>query len=80
MHIGLLNLCAIGSFGKLLASNSNRTYKMRISKQSSMSSYTTLTKINSNQPLYYPFTVNVNICGGTCNNIDAPYSQVYCSR
>ena len=69
-----LSLCTIGSFGRSLASNSKRTYKMCISKNRLCQGTRTLTKINSNQPLYYPFNVGVNICGGSCNVIDDPYS------
>ena len=36
----------------------------------------TLVNINSNQPLYYPFTFSVNKCAGSCNTIDDQYTQV----
>ena len=39
-------------------------YKMGISKHSNKA---TLVNINSNQPLYYPFTFSVNKCAGSCN-------------
>ena len=43
-----------------------------------MSSYTcwykpTLVDINSNDSLFYPFTVSVNKCGESCN-INDPYA------
>ena len=31
---------------------------------------------NSDEPLYYPFTVSVNKCGGSYNTIDHPYARV----
>ena len=37
----------------------------------------TLVNINSNQPLYYPFTISVNKCGGSCNTIDDPNTRAY---
>ena len=30
----------------------------------------TLKSTNSNEPLYYPFIVSINKCGGSCNTID----------
>ena len=33
-------------------------------------------EINSNQPLYYQFTVSVNKCGRICNTIDDPYALI----
>ena len=35
----------------------------------------TLVGINSNEPLYYPFTVSPNKCGGSCNTIDDLYGR-----
>ena len=31
---------------------------------------------NCNETLFYPFTVNDNKCGGSCNTIDDPYAWV----
>ena len=38
-----------------------------------------LFNINSNESIYYPFTVSVNKCGGSCNTIVDPYAQVFVS-
>ena len=38
-----------------------------------------LIDINSNEPLYYPFAIIVNKCGGGCNTIDDPYAQIFVS-
>ena len=35
-----------------------------------------LVDINSNEPIYYPFTVTVNKCGGCCNTFDDTYAQI----
>ena len=32
--------------------------------------------INSNQTLYYPYSILVNKCSGTCNNINYPYAKL----
>ena len=34
----------------------------------------TLVNINSNKPLYYPFTVSVNKYSGSCNTTDDSYA------
>ena len=49
---------------------------MFIFKQLTMLSCT-LVGINSNEPLFYPFTVSVNKCGGSCNAIDDQYARTY---
>ena len=36
----------------------------------------TLDDINSNETCFYPFTVRANKCGGSCNTINDPYTQV----
>ena len=32
--------------------------------------------INSNNSMFYPFSVKVNKCGGNCNNINDPYTRI----
>ena len=32
--------------------------------------------INSNNSMFYPFSIKVNKCGGNCNNINDPYANV----
>ena len=32
--------------------------------------------INSNRPLFYPYCVLVNICSGSCNDINNPYAKL----
>ena len=34
--------------------------------------------INSNNPMFYPFSIKVNKCSGNCNNIDDPYARFKC--
>ena len=33
--------------------------------------------IKSNNPIFYPFTVNINKCSGNCNNINDPYEKIF---
>ena len=32
--------------------------------------------INSNNPMFYPFSIKVNKCNGNCNNINDPYAKI----
>ena len=32
-------------------------------------------KINSNEPLFHPYSIEVNKCSGSCNNINDPYAK-----
>ena len=32
--------------------------------------------INSNSPIFYPFSVRINKCSGNCNNINDPYARI----
>ena len=32
--------------------------------------------VNSNNPIFYPFSIKINKCSGNCNNIDNPYAKI----
>ena len=32
--------------------------------------------INSNEPLFYPYSIQINKCSGSCNNINDPYAKL----
>ena len=32
--------------------------------------------INSNNPMFYPFSIKVNKCSGNCNNLNDPYANI----
>ena len=32
--------------------------------------------INSNNPIFYPFSIKINKCNGNCNNINDPYAKI----
>ena len=32
--------------------------------------------INSNEPLFYPYSIKVNKCSGSCNDINDPYAKL----
>ena len=35
-----------------------------------------IVNINSNEPLFYPFSIKTSKCGGSCNNINDPYAKL----
>ena len=32
--------------------------------------------LNSNEPVFYPFSIRTSKCSGSCNNITDPYAQI----
>ena len=32
--------------------------------------------INSNKPIFYPFSIKINKCSGSCNNINSPHAKI----
>ena len=32
--------------------------------------------INSNNPIFYAFSIKINQCSGSCNNINNPYAKL----
>ena len=32
--------------------------------------------VNSNEPVFYPFSSKTSKCSGTCNNINDPYAKI----
>ena len=37
---------------------------------------TKIIDVNSNKPVFYPFSIKVNKCGGSCNSINDPYAKL----
>ena len=70
MFIRLLSLCTIVRFGEPLVSNSKGPIKCVSLNNQPCQARPTLVNINSDEILSYSFTVSVNKCGGSCNNID----------
>ena len=35
-----------------------------------------ITNVNSNHPVFYPFSVKTSKCSGSCNNINDPYAKI----
>ena len=32
--------------------------------------------VNSNEPIFYPFSIKTNKCSDNCNNINDPYAKI----
>ena len=75
MFIGLLSIWTVGSFGESLVSNSKGPIKCLTLNNRLCQAKPTL-DTNSDETLFYPFTVIVNTCRGSCNTIDDPYARV----
>ena len=37
---------------------------------------TQIININSNIPIFYPFSIKISKCSGNCNNINNPYAKI----
>ena len=35
-----------------------------------------IVNVNSNNPIFYPFSIKTNKCSGNCNNINNPYAKI----
>ena len=33
--------------------------------------------VNSNNPVFYHFSIKISKCSGNCNNINDPYAKIY---
>ena len=38
-----------------------------------------LINVNSNEPVFCPFSIEISKCSGSCNNINDPYAENMCS-
>ena len=38
-----------------------------------------IVNVNSNEPVFYPFSIKTSKCSGSCYNIDEPYAKNMCS-
>ena len=35
-----------------------------------------ITDINANEPVLYPYSIKINKCSGSCNNINVPHAKL----
>ena len=72
MFIWLVSVLTTRSFCESLAFNSKGHIKCVYLNNRPCQARTTL-DINFNETLFYPLTVSVNKCGGSCNTINDSY-------
>ena len=66
-HIGSLFLSSlVGTTPLSCISMNNQACKVRPE----------IVNINSNEPVFYPFSIKTSKCSGICNNINDPYATV----
>ena len=76
MFIGLLSVCTTGHFGESLVSYSKGSIKCVSLNNHPCQAKPTLVYKNSDETLFYPFTVSVNKCGESCNTINDSHARV----
>ena len=66
-HIGSLFLSSLVSTTLLSCiSMNNQACKLRPE----------IINVNSNEPVFYPFSIKTSKCSGSCNNINDPYAKI----
>ena len=66
-------ISAMMFFGNLSHANSLKCISM---KNEECKVRPEIVNINSNNPIFYPFSIKVNKCNANCNNINDPYARV----
>ena len=56
-------------------SNTNSLKCISMHKQE-CKSRSKIINVNNNEPVFYPYSVKVNKCSGSCNNINEPYAKI----
>ena len=67
-HVGSLFLSSLVSTTPLSCiSMNNQACKVRAE----------IINVNSNEPVFYPFSIKTSKCSGSCNNINDPYTKIF---
>ena len=66
-------ISALMYFGNLSNVNSLECVSM---KNQEYKARPEIVDVNSNNPIFYPFSIKVNKCNGNCNNINDPYAKI----
>ena len=64
MMFFIRNLPGVNSLSCILMKNQDCKVRLEI------------VNVNSNEPVFYPFSIKTNKCGGSCNNINDPYAKI----
>ena len=49
---------------------------MCLNESSKMENKNKIIDINNNEPLFYPYSIDVNKCSDSCNDINDPYPKL----
>ena len=63
--VNLLNILLSATLLKCISIN-NQECKVR----------SEIVNVNSNKPVFFPFSIKTSKCSGTCNNINDPYAKI----
>ena len=64
---------ALMCFGNLSNVNSLERVSM---KNQECKARPEIVDINSNNPIFYPFSIKINKCSGSCNYMNNPYTEI----
>ena len=45
-------------------------------EQSSKRNWPEIVNVNSDEPVFFPFSIKLSKCSGSCNNINDPYAKL----
>ena len=64
--------------GSLFLSSLVRTISLTCISMSNQASKVRpqIINVNSNNPVFYPFSIKTSKCSGSCNNINNPYAKI----
>ena len=68
-----ISISTIMFFGSLSNVNSLECLSM---KNQECKVRTEIVKVNSNEPIFYPYNIKANKCSGSCNRINNPYAKL----
>ena len=67
LSVNSLNAIPLNAIPLTCVSLNNQKCKIR----------TEIIDINRNEPTFYRYSIEINKCSGTCNNINDPYAKLY---
>ena len=68
VFIGLTILSDFTNANSLLNCISMRNQECKVKSE--------IVNVNSNEPVFYPFSIKTSKCSGSCNNINDPYVKI----
>ena len=54
----------------------NNFFKLYFNKNQECKVIPEIISVNSNNPIFYPFSIKINKCSGNSNNINNPYAKI----